>query len=224
MKLTGLVVLSITFVGHIYCCGGNTSTSTQKHKFEPIFHLFSPPVPQGVDLLLLHSVNAQAFELFPLVMQPCPVLVQHHPVETECTGPLGLTSGSVKLFFTSLAPPFLYSELYNSFWLCLHFTFFRFFHSALFHFFLVVFSSPSFSTSSLLLSPHLHAFSSLSLPLSLLSLLCPVLSVRFFLLCLSGHLESSRSAPLQLIVNLWIHLFTPRSLGFFIVFLARMLL
>lgn len=70
---------------------------------------------------------------------------------------------------------------------------------------------------------HLHAFSSRTLPLSIFSCLCPVFSIRIFLSFSSWHLESSRSAPLQLIINLWVHLFTTSSLGFFIVFLSRML-
>jgi len=105
MKHTGLVILSITFVGHIYYSGGNTSTCIQSHRFGPILCLFSPHVPQGVHMLLLLSINAEAFELSSLsVMQPCPVLTQHHPVETECTGPLGLYLWSCSAFLLFAYP------------------------------------------------------------------------------------------------------------------------
>lgn len=133
MKLTGLVVLSIAFVGHIYYCGGNTSTYIQKHYGRTnIPPFFSSSATRSSHVALALSMH-RPLNCFPFLMQPCPILIHHHPVETECTEPLGLTCGPVKLSFTSLTPPFLYSDLYNSFWLpACHF--FCFFHSALFQF------------------------------------------------------------------------------------------
>lgn len=127
----------------------------------PFFCHFSPRATGNSHVALAPYQSIGLWAVFPLGHAVLPVLIQHHPVESECTWPLGLACGPIQLSFTSFTP-----HLYDSFWLFACIFLFPFFILFSFIFIWFSFLSSPFPlvlpvSSSCFLKPHSYFVSPL---------------------------------------------------------------